>query len=151
MKCLTAAEFALALAMGLPPAAEPCTCILQGTPETLLRDRGLVLVVRVTAVDRIPPRAELADLPEQYWPQRVTFAAEHVWKGTGQPEYSAVTNAAWDTCGYSFVLEQRYVVYSSEGSIPATLCDHIYRLDRASDHVRYLDKATGRKMKPPAR
>ena len=123
---------------------EACSCVWIGdhAPEALFRQHALVVLVRVTSVESVPPPPEMADLPKQHWPRRVTLVPECLWKGRERAEYTAISNAAWNTCGYGYRLDERYVVYSKDGEMPTTQCtDPIYRLKDASKQVRWLNKA----------
>jgi hypothetical protein len=108
----------------------------------MLKDHKLVLLAKVTRVDKSAPPADKSDLPEAMWPLRVTLVPEHIWKGDRKREYITSTDAPWNTCGYGFALGERYLIYSKDGSIPASQCDAIYRARDAGKHIRELDRAT---------
>jgi hypothetical protein len=129
-------------------SAEPCSCVRVGedTPEAILKASKLVLLARVTRVEKSAPPSDATDLPETLWPLRVTLVPEKIWKGDRQHEYTTTTNAPSNSCGYSFAVGERYLIYSEDGSIPATQCAAIYRAREAAQQIRTLDRTKPSKV-----
>lgn len=107
----------------------------------MLKAHKLVLLAKVTRVEKSSPPSDANDLPETLWPLRVTLVPERIWKGDRKREYTTSTDAPWNSCGYPFAVGERYLIYSEDGNIPSTTCDAIYRASNAAQHIRQLDRA----------
>jgi hypothetical protein len=138
--------------VGGTATAYACSCVEVGeaNPRAMFRDYAVIVRVRVVSVAPTAPPPSMGDLPERFWPERVTFVAERVWKGPKKREFEATTDAPLSTCGYRFVAGERYLIYSKTETLPADDCAPIYQGGEARKHADALNRVAGKAVWQPA-
>ena len=112
--------------------AYPCSCMEPSPPEEAYEDTDLVFSGEVTNI--------VVDGSGYY--HQVTFQTIDVWKGENLEEIMVLTETYSDMCGYSFEINNEYVVYAyinTSGNYTNN-CTRTNLLEFASEDLEYLNQ-----------
>jgi hypothetical protein len=126
-----------------------CSCESTPTLDVAFAQAKAVFVGRATKVQLIPGKSDGdADLLEYVFEAEELFKGESLASSTGLRRSLAVLTA-WDgggSCGFPFVLGQRYLVYGhGEGFLKTSICSRTKALEKVEDsELRALQGLAGK-------
>lgn len=125
---LLAVGFSIAIA---PPPAYSCSCAPSPDPLQALAEATAVFSGRVT------------DISQHRGRLTVTFDVDQQWKGETVPSVVITTSASTAMCGFTFELNETYLVYASESQsrLQTGQCSRTTRLNRASADLSQLGES----------
>ncbi|MGE0598909.1 MAG: hypothetical protein AB7J35_03675 [Dehalococcoidia bacterium] len=123
---------ALAPLLSSGGAAYACSCAIRPTP-TDLTYVDTVFAGTVSKVGEWDPRTSSAT------PIEVVFNVDYVWLGEANAVMRTGTAASGASCGYTFAVGERYLVFARDGQV--NLCSPTRLYD--ADSVKLLESVTG--------
>jgi hypothetical protein len=127
--------------------AYACSCAPPGSPQDALNDATAVFGGTVTAIEApfgTPICKETFPFIDVVVssgdPVRVIFEVTDVWKGAVDRRVIVTTSRNGASCGYSFQVGERYLVYASSQSteLRASLCSRTNHLAQAQNDLVVL-------------
>ena len=119
-----------------PEQSYACSCVTPGSPSEEMATSAAVFMGRVVSVREFEPN-------DGSWssidPTTVEFAVSTVWKGPSYETMFLTTARSGASCGFTFVEDEEYVVYSSNGS-GVSLCSRTRSLSEAQHDLTELGK-----------
>ena len=115
-----------------------CSCVMPGTPSEELAKSSLVFAGSAAAVREDQPFLGIDRLPA-YGQTTVEFKIDTVWKGNiNIKETMTLETARYGaSCGFTFVEEEEYIVYSRDGKT-VSLCSRTRSLSDAQEDLAAL-------------
>jgi hypothetical protein len=119
------------LALTVPAVGISCSCVAID-PDSAYAHLGLIVIVRVTAVDATPPQG----------PWDVTVQPLRTWKGSIKPGTSHHVHTPGPTgpCGFFIHANDEFIVYGQDGStLPDFILCNTVRGRAVPKHLKRLD------------
>ena len=112
-----------------------CTCVPRNPPEIEYAISDAVFSGTVVEI-----KIDTVGYPLYYLFQ-VTFSIIQSYKGINSPSIVITTPVSDLVCGYSFILDTTYPVYSyfSSGSLWTNICTRTKKLSEAAEDLQYLN------------
>jgi hypothetical protein len=112
-----------------------CTCVPRNPPEIEYAISDAVFSGTVVEI-----KIDTVGYPLYYLFQ-VTFSIIQSYKGINSPSIVITTPVSDLVCGYSFILDTTYLVYSyfSSGSLWTNICTRTKKLSEAAEDLQYLN------------
>ncbi|MFC1610805.1 hypothetical protein ACFL6C_07595 [Myxococcota bacterium] len=136
---IAAAVSMLAVPVG---SAHACSCAQPGTPEEALAASDAVFRGKVTEIDKASAGCggEMSSADPDY----VTLDVSTVWKGEVGKTTEVTTATSDASCGYTFDLNEEYIVYAKAGSddLHVSLCSRTRPVSEASEDLAELGSGT---------
>ena len=113
-----------------------CSCIMPGTPSEELANSSLVFAGSAASVREDQPFLGIDRLPANGL-TTVEFKVDTVWKGNTKETTTLETARYGASCGFTFVEEEEYIVYSRDGKA-VSLCSRTRSLSDAQEDLAAL-------------
>ena len=113
-----------------------CSCVVPGTPSQELANSSLVYSGSAVSVREDQPFLGIDRLPANGM-TTVEFKVDTVWKGNIEERMTLETARYGASCGFTFVEEEEYIVYSRDGKT-VSLCSRTRSLSEAQEDLAAL-------------
>ena len=113
-----------------------CSCAMPGTPAEELANSSLVFAGSAASVREDQPFLGIDRLPANGL-TTVEFKVDTVWKGNIEETMTLETARYGASCGFTFVEEEEYIVYSRDGKT-VSLCSRTRSLSDAQEDLAAL-------------
>ena len=117
-----------------PEASYACSCVTPGSPSEETVTSAAVFMGRVVSVREFERDDGLISSAD---PTTIEFAVSTIWKGPAYETMFLTTARSDSSCGFTFVKDDTYVVYSRDGST-VSLCSRTRSLSEAQHDLAEL-------------
>ena len=113
-----------------------CSCAMPGIPAEELANSSLVFAGSAVSVREDQPFLGIDRMPAN-GPTTLEFKVDTVWKGNTKETMTLETARYGASCGFTFVEEEEYIVYSRDGKT-VSLCSRTRSLIDAQEDLAAL-------------